>query len=82
MGAVARISSRLHKIKGVLRGPVEGHTFDSDPGIDLVDPEFVCILCICIVLILICTKAMGDCTVHILKFRLKICSCQTLQTGT
>ncbi|XP_034243471.1 sorting nexin-14-like isoform X2 [Thrips palmi] len=40
VGAVARISSRLHKIKGVLRGPVEGHTFDSDPGIDLVDPDF------------------------------------------
>lgn len=40
VGAVARISSRLHKIKGVLKGPVEGHTFDSDPGIDLVDPDF------------------------------------------
>ncbi|KAE8741300.1 hypothetical protein FOCC_FOCC013154 [Frankliniella occidentalis] len=40
VGAVARISSRLHKIKGVLRGPVEGHTFDSDPGIDLVDSEY------------------------------------------
>lgn len=41
VGAVARLSNRLHKIKGVLRGPVEGHTFDSDPGIDLVDSEYV-----------------------------------------
>lgn len=41
VGAVARISSRLHKIKGVLKGPVEGHTFDSDPGIDLTDSEYV-----------------------------------------
>lgn len=44
MGAVARISSRLHKIKGVLRGPVEGHTFDSDPGVDLTESEYVSIL--------------------------------------
>ncbi|KAK7792107.1 hypothetical protein R5R35_009644 [Gryllus longicercus] len=44
-GAVARLSSRLHKIKGVLRTqPVEGHTYDvtdvTDPGLDLGETDF------------------------------------------
>ncbi|XP_067005138.2 sorting nexin-14 [Anabrus simplex] len=40
-GAVARISNRLHKIKGVLRAqPVEGHTFDNDSALVLGETEF------------------------------------------
>lgn len=41
-GAVARLSSRLHKIKGALRAqPVEGHAYDSDLALDLGEGEFV-----------------------------------------
>lgn len=41
-GAVARLSSRLHKIKGALRAqPVEGHVYDSDLALDLGEGEFV-----------------------------------------
>jgi hypothetical protein len=41
-GAVARLSSRLHKIKGALRAqPVEGHVYDSDLTLDLGESEFV-----------------------------------------
>lgn len=40
-GAVARLSSRLHKIKGALRAqPVEGHVYDSDLALDLGEGEF------------------------------------------
>ncbi|XP_063236943.1 sorting nexin-14-like [Bacillus rossius redtenbacheri] len=40
-GAVARISSRLNKIKGALRSqPVEGHTFETDSTLDLGESEF------------------------------------------
>jgi hypothetical protein len=46
-GAVARLSSRLHKIKGALRAqPVEGHAYDSDLTLDLGEGEFVSILCV------------------------------------
>jgi len=41
VGTVARISNRLHKIRGALKGPIEGHTFESDTGIDLTDSEYV-----------------------------------------
>lgn len=41
-GAVARLSSRLHKIKGALRvQPVEGHAYDTDSTLDLAGTEFV-----------------------------------------
>lgn len=41
-GAVARLSSRLHKIKGALRTqPVEGHAYDTDSPLDLGETEFV-----------------------------------------
>ncbi|XP_069690974.1 sorting nexin-14-like isoform X2 [Periplaneta americana] len=40
-GAVARLSSRLHKIKGALRAqPVEGHAYDTDSTLDLGETEF------------------------------------------
>ncbi|GFG30199.1 hypothetical protein Cfor_10178 [Coptotermes formosanus] len=40
-GAVARLSSRLHKIKGALRAqPVEGQAYDSDLTLDLGEGEF------------------------------------------
>jgi hypothetical protein len=43
-GAVARLSSRLHKIKGALRAqPVEGHAYDTDSTLDLGETEFVSI---------------------------------------
>jgi hypothetical protein len=43
-GAVARLSSRLHKIRGALRAqPVEGHAYDSDLALDLGEGEFVSI---------------------------------------
>jgi hypothetical protein len=41
-GAVARLSSRLNKIKGALRAqPVEGHAYDTDSTLDLGGTEFV-----------------------------------------
>ncbi|XP_021925834.1 sorting nexin-14-like isoform X2 [Zootermopsis nevadensis] len=40
-GAVARLSSRLHKIKGALRTqPVEGHVYDTDSALDLGETEY------------------------------------------
>ncbi|KAJ9589467.1 hypothetical protein L9F63_017328, partial [Diploptera punctata] len=40
-GAVARLSSRLHKIKGALRAqPIEGHAFDTDGTLDLGESEY------------------------------------------
>lgn len=40
-GAVARLSNRLHKIKGALRAqPVEGHAYDADSTLDLGGTEF------------------------------------------
>lgn len=39
---MARLSSRLHKIKGALRAqPVEGHAYDTDSALDLGETEFV-----------------------------------------
>lgn len=44
---MARLSSRLHKIKGALRAqPVEGQAYDSDLTLDLGEGEFVSILCV------------------------------------
>jgi hypothetical protein len=41
---VARLSNRLHKIKGALRAqPVDGHACDSDLVLDLGEGEFVSI---------------------------------------
>lgn len=41
---MARLSSRLHKIKGALRAqPVDGHAYDSDLALDLGESEFVSI---------------------------------------
>jgi hypothetical protein len=73
-GAVARLSSRLHKIKGALRTqPMEGHVYDTDSPLDLSETEFVSTwlyifyisLCMCcstitadLLLWVVCTKRM------------------------
>lgn len=77
-GAVARLSSRLHKIKGALRTqPVEGHVYDTDSALDLGETEYVskCLyiiyvsLCICSFTItadwllwIVCTKHINWCS--------------------